>query len=63
MCLKLGNSYSPPRTTGELAQEGTGLGARIYSKSIKLGWYWMDREYLMQCLAEGERHDGAIGGV
>lgn len=44
-------------------QEGIGLGARIYSKSIKLGWYWMDGEYLIQCLAKNERHDGALGGV
>lgn len=44
---------------------GTGrhrLGARIYSKTIELGWNWMDRECLMQCLAENERHDGALGG-
>lgn len=26
----------------ELAQEGTELGARIYCKSVKLGWYWID---------------------
>lgn len=46
-----------------LAHEGTGLVARIYCKSIKLGWYWMDGESLMRCFADGQRWDGALRGV